>query len=433
MLYMEKTSAIPGFYKLPPGERLKKVKEFAGLSDEEVSLLARPGPLSVERADMMVENAIGTIGLPLGIATNFLINRKELLVPMALEEPSVVAAASNAAKLARPSGGFRASSGPPLMTGQVQLLNIGDPEEAARKVLSRKASVLERVTDPESAITKLGGGPKGLSARVAETERGRMLIVELLVDVRDAMGANAVNTVAERAAPLLEEITGGRAGMRILSNLSERRLARAEAVWRRGDIEKSAKTGQKGEEIVDAVLDAHALAAADIHRAATHNKGIMNGIDAVAVATGNDFRALEAGAHSFAALGGYGPLTRYEKTPEGHLRGSIELPLAAGTVGGSTKTNPTARACLKILGAASSRELAEIMASVGLAQNFAALRALATEGIQRGHMGLHAKNLAVSEGADRAEAEEASRIMISRGTATAAGARKALEEIRANK
>jgi hydroxymethylglutaryl-CoA reductase len=389
---MAKTSRISGFYKLSPEERLEILKEFAGLSDEEVNAIKNTGCLQVEQVDRMIENVIGVMEVPLGIAVNFLINGKDYLIPMAIEEPSVVAAASNAARIARVKGGFKTESTEPIMIGQIQLTGIADPIEAKKHILDRKSEILELANKQDPILVKLGGGAKDLEVNIIETIEGSMVIVHLLVDCRDAMGANAVNTMAEAVAPLIEEITDGKVFLRIISNLAVYRLARAEAVF--------SKDALGGEEVVDGILKAYAFAAADPYRCATHNKGIMNGITAITLATGNDTRAIEAGAHAYAAFGGgYKPLTTYTKNEDGDLVGKIEIPVAVGTVGGATAVHPVAKANLKILGVKSARELGEIMAAVGLAQNLAALRALATEGIQRGHMALHARNIAVMAGA----------------------------------
>ncbi len=387
-----RSSKISGFYKLTPEERLQRVKEFAGLSDEEVEALRSAGALSISMADRMIENVVGSFGLPIGIATNFVINDKDYLIPMAIEEPSVVAAASNAAKIAREKGGFRASCTDPIMIGQIQLLGIPDAVRAKKAISSRKAEILRLANEQDPILVKLGGGAKDVEVKELETQRGKMLVIHLLVDCRDAMGANAVNTMAEAVAPKLEAITGGRALLRIISNLAVHRLAMAEAVL--------SEKALGGEEAVDGILDAYTLAASDPFRCATHNKGIMNGVDAVAIATGNDFRALEAGAHAYASINGkYRPLTHYEKDDEGNLVGAIKMPMAVGLVGGATAVHPAAKACIKILGIKSAGELAQVIASVGLAQNIAALKALATEGIQRGHMELHARNIAIMAGA----------------------------------
>ena len=418
---MSKSSRIAGFYRLSPEERLRLVREFAGLSDEEVEILRSTGALKLEQANRMIENVVGTLELPLGIAVNFLINGKDYLVPMAIEEPSVIAAASNAARMARERGGFTASSDEPLMIGQVQLTDVGDLLKAKEAILSNQEGILRVANEQDPTLVRLGGGAKGLEVRMLDTEEGEMLVVHLLVDVRDAMGANAVNAMCEAVAPLLEELTGGKAYLRIISNLATCRLARAEAVF--------AKEVLGGEKVVDGIVKAYALAAADPYRCATHNKGIMNGIIAVALATGNDTRALEAGAHAYAAMGGgYRPLTAWRRTDEGDLWGMIELPLAVGIVGGATASNPVAKVCLKILGVRSARELAEVMASVGLAQNLAALRALVAEGIRRGHMKLHARNLAIMAGATGELIDRVAERMVVEGRISFDRAREVLGE-----
>lgn len=434
MDYMEKqdkTSAISGFYKKSIDERLEIVKEFSNLTSDDIDELKKTGSLDLDKADMMIENVIGTFQLPFGIATNFIINGKECLIPMVIEEPSVVAAASNVAKLARISGGFKTNSTEPIMIGQIQMLGIEDFDKAKQIIEQNRDKILEMSNNPDSSIVKLGGGLKNIEYRAIETAKGKMFIVHLVVDVKDAMGANTVNSIAEKVANYLEEITGGEARLRILSNLAEKRIAMAEAIWKKETLEKSVKNDISGEKIVDAIIDAYEFAANDQYRATTHNKGIMNGIDAVCIATGNDFRALESGAHSFAAFNRkYGSLTKYEKTTEGDLKGSIEIPIAVGVVGGSIKTNPIAKIGVKIIGAKTSRELAEVMAAVGLAQNFAAIRALATEGIQRGHMKLHAKNLALSAGAKNEEIDIIVKRLTEEKNFTASRAGKILEEIR---
>ena len=388
---MGETSQISGFYKLPVNERLKIVKEFAGLSDDEIKLLKKQGTLKLEQADRMIENVIGTVGLPLGIATNFLINGKDYLVPMAIEEPSVVAAASNAAKMTREKGGFKAESTEPLMIGLVQIVGVKNATKAKGDILARKAELIQLANQQDPVLVKLGGGAKDIEVRVLNTAAGPMLVVHLIVNVLDAMGANAVNTMCEAIAPKIERITEGKARMKIISNLAALRLARAEAVFPKEVI--------GGEEVVDGIVQSYALAAADPYRCATHNKGVMNGVIAIALATGNDTRALEAGAHSFAAMRGkYQPLTTWKRTKEGDLLGRIEIPVPVGIIGGATASNPTAKVCLKILGVKSARELGEVMACVGLANNLAAVRAIVAEGIQRGHMSLHARNIAIMAG-----------------------------------
>jgi hydroxymethylglutaryl-CoA reductase len=385
-------STIPGFYKLSIEERLRLLKKVAKLTDEEANTLANTGGLPRDVADRMIENVVGGITIPMGIATNFRINGKDYLVPMALEEPSVVAAASNAAKMARTKGGFTATNTGPVMIGQIQVVNVPDPEAGRAKLLRRKEEILKKANDQDPMLVSLGGGAKDLNAKVLSTLKGPMLVGELIVNTGDAMGANAVNTMAEGVAPMVEEITGGRVFLRIISNLADRRLVRASAVFDREEV--------GGEEVVDGIVYAYAFADADPYRCATHNKGIMNGVVAVGIACGQDIRALEAGAHSYASRSGkYKPLTTWEKNSDGDLVGKLEMPMAVGLVGGAAKTHPAARAAIKILGVKSAIELAEVMGAVGLAQNFAALRALASEGIQRGHMKLHSRNLAQSAGA----------------------------------
>jgi len=364
---MERTSKISGFYKLPPQERLNAVKQYAGLSDEEAAILGATGALRPEQVDRMVENVIGVMPVPMGVAVNFLINGKDYLIPMAIEEPSVIAAASNAAKMAREKGGFQTSSTGPVMRGLVQVTGIKDPHSARFSVLSAKNSIVEMANAVDPILVKFGGGCKDVEAYVRDTPHGPILVVHLIVDCRDAMGANAVNTMAETVGPYLEKLTGGKVYLRIISNLADKRLMRARAVF--------SKEAIGGEDVVDAIIRAYEFALVDPYRAATHNKGIMNGISAVTLATGNDTRAIEAGAHAYASVTGtYLPLTVYEKSADGDLIGTIELPLAVGLVGGATASHPTAKANVKILGVKTASELGEVMAAVGLAQNFAALR-----------------------------------------------------------
>ena len=403
-----KSSRIPRFYQLSPEERLKYVAEFADLTSEEVELLKKHGGLDLSIANRMIENVIGTFGLPLGIATNFLINGKDYLIPMVIEEPSVVAAASNAARMMREGGGILSMSTEPVMIGQVQVVGIKDIEGARFDVLKVKDEILKIANEKDPVLVSLGGGAKDLEVRVVNSPEGPMLIVHLLVDVRDAMGANAVNTMAEAVAPYISQITGGKVYLRIISNLADRRLVRAKAVV--------PKDAVGGEEVAKGIVYAWAFAAADPYRAATHNKGIMNGVDAVVIATGNDWRAVEAGAHAYAARNGrYEPLSRWELNENGDLVGTLEMPLALGIVGGATKTNPLARICLKILRVKTASELAEVVGAVGLAQNLAALRALAAEGIQRGHMSLHAKNIAIMAGAVGDEVDRVAELMVKDG------------------
>ncbi len=389
---MAKSSAISGFYKLTPAERLRKVKEFSELTVEEASVLANTGSLPMETADRMIENVVGAFPLPLGIGVNFQINGQDYLIPMAIEEPSVVAAASYAAKMVRDSGGFHTSSTSPVMIGQIQAVNVQEPYAARMRVLGAKNEILKKANDQDPVLNSFGGGAKELDAKVLQTTQGTMLITELYVDCRDAMGANAVNTMAEAIAPIVEQLTGGKVLLRIISNLAVKRLSRAWCMV--------SKEAVGGEEVVDGIVNASAFAEADPYRGATHNKGAMNGIIAVVVATGNDHRAIEAGGHAYAARNGaYTTLSHWEKNAQGDLVGSIELPMAVGLIGGAVKTHPTAKVAMKILGVKSANEFAEVLAAVGLAQNLAALRALSNEGIQRGHMSLHARNIAVQAGA----------------------------------
>lgn len=389
---MKRSSQISGFYKLSPKERLEIVQDFAGLSSKEVQILSSTGGITLEQTNRMIENVVGVMPVPVGIAMNFLINGRDYLIPMAIEEPSVVAAASYAAKMARSKGGFTAHTTGSVMIGQVQIVNIKDPYGVRMAIFQAKDEILTKANEQDPVLVSFGGGAKDLQARIIHTSCGPMVIVELLVDCKDAMGANAVNTMAEAIAPLLERVTGGQVYLRIISNLAIHRLARAKVV-----IPKDVLGGAS---VVEGIILAYAFAAADSFRCATHNKGIMNGISAVVLATGNDTRAIEAGAHAYAALSGrYQPLTAWEQNEAGDLVGTIELPLAVGLVGGATRAHPVARTLVKILGVTSAVEFAEVLACVGLAQNLAALRALANEGIQRGHMALHARNIAVEAGA----------------------------------
>ncbi len=410
----KKSSEISGFYKFTPKERLEKLKDFVDLSEEEMNLLKRTGALDIESADRMIENVVGTTQFPFGLALNFLINGRDYIIPMCIEEPSVVAAASFAAKLARPSGGFKTESDDPVMIGQIQVVGCKDTGKAKEIILKEKEEIIRYANDVDPAVlVKYGGGLRDIEVRIIESKRGDMLIIHLLVDCRDAMGANAVNTLAEALSPRIEKLIGGKSVLRIISNLAVHRKARSRAVWTKEELEKSTKGKMKGEEVVEAILDAYAFADADPYRCTTNNKGVMNGVDAVVIATGNDFRAIESGAHSFAAIDGrYKPLAKYSKNKNGDLVGEIEIPMALGLVGGATRTHPIARIAIKILGVKTAKELGEIIASVGLAQNFAALRALATEGIQRGHMGLHAKNIAIMAGAKGEQIDKVAKKMI---------------------
>jgi hydroxymethylglutaryl-CoA reductase len=416
------SSAVSGYHKLSPSGRRDYLKQFAGLNDEELKQLEDVGALGMDIADRMIENVVGTTQLPMGIATNFLINGKDYLVPMCIEEPSVVAAASNAAKLARPSGGFKVKSTDPVMIGQIQLVRVPDPEDAIKKVNAKRHELIKLANDQDPILVKYGGGVRELEAKIVDSPIiGKMILIHLNVDVRDAMGANAINTMAEALSPVLEDITGGKARLRIISNLAVHRTAKAEAVWKKDVI---------GEDAVQGVIDGYALAAADRFRCATHNKGVMNGVDAVVIATGNDFRAVEAGAHAFASRnGGYEPLTRYWKDDNGDLRGEIEMPVVVGIVGGATRSHPIAQLSRKILRLQSARELGEVMAAVGLAQNFAALKALSTTGIQHGHMRLHARNVAIAAGAKGDHIDKVAQKMADNKTINGDAAKQILDEL----
>lgn len=393
------------FYNLPVKERLDRLMKETRLSEEDLKILSGENGLSVDDADHMIENVIGTFSLPMGIARNFLINGREIPVPMVVEEPSIVAGASFMAKLARNTGGFTAQTTEPEMIGQIQVLDLDDPPAAMQKLQAEKKALLAEAAKVDPVLIQLGGGPRDLEVRlIPDSAIGSFLVVHLIYDVRDAMGANAVNTAVERLAPHIERITGGRVLLRILSNLADRRLARAMVTIRKEDLSFDQFTG---DQVRDGIIEAWAFAAADPYRAATHNKGIMNGVDPIVIATGNDWRAIEAGAHAYAARsGGYTSLSTWGMDSKGDLVGTLEMPLALGTVGGATRVHPSAQANLRLMKIESAAELAEVVVSVGLAQNLAALRALATEGIQRGHMSLHARQVAVSAGAKGAQVDK---------------------------
>ena len=421
MVSNEKSSKVSGFYKMPVKERIEFVKKFSDLTEEDTSIFS--SSLDIETADRMVENVLGNFELPLGLAVNFVINDKDYIIPMVTEESSVIAAASNAAKIARIKGGFTTECSSPLMIGQLQLLHIDDVADAAQKIMNHKKEILQIANDQDKILVDLGGGAKDLEVRILDSPLGKMIITHLIVDVRDAMGANAVNTMCEALAPILEEISGGKIRLKILSNLADRRLVKAKAIF---DKDKMG-----GEKAVDAFIESYTLASIDPYRAATHNKGIMNGIDSVIIATGNDFRAIEAGAHAYAARNGrYTSLTSYHKDDNGDLVGEIELPLAIGIVGGAANIHPKAKLCRKILGINTAQALAEVVASLGLAQNFAALFALSTVGIQKGHMSLHAKNIAVMAGAKADEIDKVSEQMIKENKIKLDRAKEILTEIR---
>lgn len=403
-------STIQQFYKKSIQERQQIIQEWSNLEDSDIRQLTTSG-LSLEQADHMIENVIGTYNFPLGIATNFLINQRDYLIPMVIEEPSVVAACSFAAKLFRSGGGFSTQSDDPIMIGQAQILDIPDIKIASNILINHRDTILNKANEIAGSILKRGGGAIDIEVReFPDTAIGNMIVLHLLYDTRDAMGANAINTAVEHIAPYLEEITGGRVNLRILSNLTDRRKSYAEGVIPKDVL---ATETLSGEEVVQSILEAAVFAEVDPYRATTHNKGIMNGIDAVLLATGNDWRAVEAGAHAYAVRGGsYTSLTKWWKDNNGDLHGRIELPLAVGIVGGATRVHPIAQIALRILGIESARQLAEIAAAVGLAQNFAAIHALATDGIQKGHMRMHARQLAVAAGASSESVQRISQQMI---------------------
>jgi hydroxymethylglutaryl-CoA reductase len=421
---MNASSRIPGFYKLDPESRFLKLLEFSGLPAEQLQPLQGTDARMASIADRMIENAVGTFSIPLGVAANFQVNGIDYLVPMATEEPSVVAAASNAALISREKGGFHTSSTDPVMIAQVQVLDVADPHGARLRLLEARDELLALANAQDPLLVQLGGGARGIEVRLLESGDFRCVVLHLQVDVRDAMGANAVNTMAEALAPRIAAIARGRSLLRILSNKADLRLVRARAVF---DAEKLG-----GPEVVDGIVEASRFAAADPYRAATHNKGIMNGISAVVLATGNDTRAIEAGAHCHACRDGrYTSLSYFEKDADGNLVGTIELPLAVGLVGGATKTHPAAQAAVKLLAVKSAVQLAEVTAAVGLAQNMAALRALATEGIQRGHMSLHARNVAAAAGAAESEIGALVEGLVADGHVRLDRAQQLLAELRA--
>ncbi|WP_029010162.1 hydroxymethylglutaryl-CoA reductase, degradative [Azospirillum halopraeferens] len=418
-----KTSRVSGFHKKTPRERLDFVADFAGLDGDTVAHLADMGNLDPHLADHLIENVIATMSIPVGIATNMRVDGADVLIPMATEESSVVAAVCNAARQCYDSGGFTTSMSDAAMIAQVQLVGVSDPHHARLRILERRDEIKAICDACDPVLVRLGGGFRDVEVRIVDAPGGAMVVTHLIVDTRDAMGANAVNSMAEALAPHAAAWTGGRVYLRILSNYADRRLARARATWTCDAI--------GGPEVRDGIVSAYHFAAADPYRAATHNKGIMNGISAVVLATGNDTRAVEAGAHAYAARDGrYSSLTRWEVTADGDLAGSIEVPMAVGLIGGATKLHPTARANLKILGATTADRLARIIAAVGLAQNFSALKALATTGIQKGHMALHARNIAMMAGAAGAEVDAVARILVERGTVRVDVAEAELKRLR---
>lgn len=416
------TSRIPGFYQLSPRERLRIVADMSGLDAAGEAHLADTGNLPAETADSMIENVIGTLNIPIGVATNLIIDGEEPLVPMATEESSVVAAVCNAARQCRDSGGFYTDTSSPIMIAQVQLIGVANPEFARLRLLDARDEIKRICDATDPVLLEHGGGFRDLEVRVLDG----MVIVHLLVDVRDAMGANAVNSMAEAVAPSLAEWSGGESRLRILSNLADRRLARVRATWHIDHI--------GGASVRDGILAAYRFADLDPYRAATHNKGVMNGVSAVVLATGNDTRAVEAGAHAYAArTGRYRSLTHWEKDRDGNLTGTLEMPMPVGLVGGATRAHPTARRCLDILGVKSADRLARIIVSVGLAQNFAALKALATTGIQKGHMALHAKNIALMAGAEGEEIARVAEALVRGGSVRVDLAQEALVQLRRKK
>ncbi len=422
------TSRIAGFYKQPLADRVSLVARWAGLTADEQHVLQGTMGLQLAQADRMIENVVGLFALPLGIGLNFLVNGRDYLVPMMIEEPSVVAGASYAARLLRDGGGIQAAATEPVMIGQIQVLEVPEPAAAEAAVLASKAQIMALANEQDPVVVRLGGGARDVRVRhLPETPAGPMLVVELLYDCRDAMGANTINTACETLTPLVEQLTAGRVNLRILSNLADQRLAAAE-----GRVPADSLTTDEipGRLVAERIVEAYAFAAADPYRAATHNKGIMNGIDAVALATGNDWRAVEAGAHAYAARNGrYTSLSRWWQGDNGDLHGRLELPLAVGMVGGATRVHPAAQVALKILGVRTARELAEVMAAVGLAQNLAAIRALATTGIQAGHMRLHARQLAAAAGATGRQIEAVVQRMVAGGVIRLDKAREIVEQL----
>ena len=413
-------SSIPKFYEKSKKERIKAIASFCGLSKKDVKVLQNDGGISFDEADRMVENAIGTVSFPLGIATSFRINKKDYLIPMVIEEPSVIAAASNAAKIARKRGGFVMKADESYSIGQIQVVDV-NVKSAISKIMKSSKEILKLANSKSKTLSKMGKGAKQVSCKVIKTSSGPMLIVELLIDVGDAMGANVTNTMCEGVAPLIEKLTGGRVILRILSNYSTKRLVRGTAVFDKNEV--------GGQKTVDNIILAYQFAANDPYRAVTHNKGIMNGIIAVANATGQDTRAIEAAAHAYAArTGRYGSLTEWKKDTKGNLVGKIELPMSVGTVGGIVNVHPMIKICTKILGVKSAKELACVIAATGLAQNFSAIRALASEGIQKGHMRLHARNIAAAAGIKSDKIDEVTKRMIKEGNVSVHRAKELLKK-----
>ncbi len=422
---MARTSRFPGFYKVTVQERRALVGDATGCDPRDIERALEGGGMEAETADKFVENVLGTYGLPYGVALNVRVNGKDHVVPMVIEEPSVVAAASNAAKMVREGGGFTAEADPPIMISQIQIRDVVDAAGAVARVLAHQEELLRMANGAVGGLVARGGGARGIEARVLADD---MIVVHVLVDCQDAMGANLVNSVAEIVADRIAEIAGGRVGLRILSNLADKRLVRVRC---RIPADSLATETMSGTDVIDGILNASRFAQLDPYRAATHNKGIMNGIDAVVIATGNDWRAVEAGAHAYAARSGrYQPLATWSRDGQ-DLVGVIELPMALGTVGGTLRVHPAARLSLRLLAVTDAQELAGIAASVGLASNLAAVRALATDGIQRGHMGLHARSVALAAGAAGSLVERVAALIVEARDITLEGARKALDVLAA--
>ncbi|MFL2971324.1 MAG: hydroxymethylglutaryl-CoA reductase, degradative [Candidatus Thalassarchaeaceae archaeon] len=424
-------SRLSGFYKLSVPERRAMLAELAGLSEEQVQAWA-DAELDEGTADRMIENVIGRYSLPIGVATNFIIDGEHYVIPFVVEEASVVAAASNMAKRCQMNGGFVSNNTDPVMIGQIQVVGCEDPEVSRDAILAAKEELIESCNDVDPILVKFGGGCRDVEARIIETDSGPMIIVHILVDCRDAMGANAVNTMAETIAPRIESISGGTVILRIISNLAVHRLARVSATFTAEEMSDAGKDAARGAEVIDGVLQAYHFAAADPFRATTHNKGIMNAISPIAIACGQDWRAVESGAHSYAAHERrYGSMTHWEKDAEGNLVGSIEIPMAVGLVGGAITIHPGAQANVALLGINSADDLAKVMAAAGLAQNLGALRALATVGIQAGHMKLHLRNMIASAGASAEEIEPVAVIVRETGERiTMAAVESALQQVR---
>ena len=418
---MGRTSKIEKFYDLNIDQRLRKVAEFSDLTEEEAGILLDPDKEKMEIMDHIIENVFSTLELPVGVATNFVINGRDYLIPMAVEEASIVAACSNAAKIARSTGGFTAEAGEPIIIGQIQLVDYGNADNAKASIMKNTDRILSLANSRSRTLSSMNAGAKDINIRVLD-DLSKSMVIHLLVDVRDAMGANIVNTMCETVAPFIEEITGGKVNLRILSNLTPQRIAKSRAIFPASSI--------GGREVVRRIISACEMANIDPYRAATHNKGIMNGIDSVLMVTMNDWRAAEANAHTYSHISGNLSLTRYYENESGDLVGEISIPISVGVVGGTTGAIQKVKIFRKILGVNSSREFSMVLASVGLAQNFAALRALCSEGIQKGHMSLHARNVAITAGARGQEAEKIAEIMVKRGNISVSSAQEIMADLR---